>query len=779
MVTETDQENRSKSNILVVDDIKTSRDGMISILKGLGYECEGCGSGEEALGILDKKSFTACILDQNLRKGPGQWSGIETLQQITRKHPDTRVIVFTALDTDRASEVMKEGASFYLRKTEGPKLLAPLVDALIKMYQRDADFLFNKSRKDYLQTILDAVPAEVMVRDSDHNVLYANECKLTIFGRKLDEVVGKKCYEIFEDKTKPCDDCPTRNIKTCRRIGPVEWSFEKMGKVQLITGTYTEDVNGYARIVEVAIDITRRKKMQDLLRELQKRAMTSPKAVVEHVEKSLYDMGYAVVQFQYPHYSEKSQKFPDITGTSPESSHTVELATDDDKIGMLHVANSSEPLTHEDKKLMDFLGIAVADAIGNAQEFEWWKGLREIDKKLTEASRPMEIFQAISDTLRSLLQANSTCVLFRDGTGDSLKHVVVTGDLRNIKLPEHTGNIGVIAHCIEKKETIEVQDGLENEGFAEYYNSLSGESEYKEHKEYVHDHPVLLVVPIRCGEDVAGVCAAHFKERPFYLTKRAKEFVEDIAIRSAIAMTKLEERRRLEAAIDKAKLNELGFLGAGFAHSIRTPLALAMTAIANAQNKLSSAPDEAQEKLELVQKTLSDLDSQIKRLSQWVRSQGNQPKQIDVATQISELYDLVKERFNENQIVFKIEIDNQVKPAFISPDLFKTMILDLLRNAERAMPQGGILTVMAQNLPDRPAVKLQINDTGYGMHQEQLDRLLNPHRSDPLPSGGTGLGLYLVQKSVNAAYGEFSGSSEPNRGTTFTIILPTKEMNHV
>jgi signal transduction histidine kinase len=108
--------------------------------------------------------------------------------------------------------------------------------------------------------------------------------------------------------------------------------------------------------------------------------------------------------------------------------------------------------------------------------------------------------------------------------------------------------------------------------------------------------------------------------------------------------------------------------------------------------------------------------------------------------------------------------------VFLDRDLFQQAILNLILNAEQAMPHGGELTIQAEHHDGE--VLLHFIDTGVGMTPEVLSRIFRPfYTTRP---GGSGLGLATTRKIVQAHRGRIEVQSEPGRGTKFTIALPSQ-----
>ena len=96
------------------------------------------------------------------------------------------------------------------------------------------------------------------------------------------------------------------------------------------------------------------------------------------------------------------------------------------------------------------------------------------------------------------------------------------------------------------------------------------------------------------------------------------------------------------------------------------------------------------------------------------------------------------------------------------------VVINLIKNAIEAMPNGGTLEIVSIQSTDYLA--LAFSDTGIGMPQEVIAKLFTPLFTTK--AGGMGLGLPICKRIVEAHSGKISVQSIPNKGTTFTLELP-------
>jgi two-component system sensor histidine kinase HydH len=147
----------------------------------------------------------------------------------------------------------------------------------------------------------------------------------------------------------------------------------------------------------------------------------------------------------------------------------------------------------------------------------------------------------------------------------------------------------------------------------------------------------------------------------------------------------------------------------------------------------------------------------------------------DLGQVIEELVDFFGPMARQSHIEIKSYLPADLPPVLLEREMFKQALLNLLLNAQQAMPDGGELTIQAavepcDGRPEDRSVCLMLIDTGKGMTTEVAAKAFRPFFSTK--PGGTGLGLATTRKIVEAHGGRIELHSAAGRGTKVTIRLP-------
>jgi two-component system, NtrC family, sensor histidine kinase HydH len=141
---------------------------------------------------------------------------------------------------------------------------------------------------------------------------------------------------------------------------------------------------------------------------------------------------------------------------------------------------------------------------------------------------------------------------------------------------------------------------------------------------------------------------------------------------------------------------------------------------------------------------------------------------------VEEMIDFFEPTAKMARIDLRTYIPADLPVVQLDVDLFKQALLNLLLNAEQAMPDGGSITLQAtvESAGSGHCVCLMIIDTGKGIAADRQARIFEPFYSTR--QGGSGLGLPTTKRIVEAHHGSIDVQSEPGKGTKFTIRLPVQ-----
>ena len=223
------------------------------------------------------------------------------------------------------------------------------------------------------------------------------------------------------------------------------------------------------------------------------------------------------------------------------------------------------------------------------------------------------------------------------------------------------------------------------------------------------------------------------------------------------------------------KIAEMAELAGGLAHELRNPLSTIMINLKLLAEDLAddSAPAgdvrrRAMLKVEGLQREAERLQSLFDEFLNLAGPCRLQVKVYDLNALVDGLVGFFEPLAHSQGIRIKVERHRDSLPCRVDENLIRQALLNLLINAQQAMPDGGVLTITVG--ADGDGVQLTVSDDGVGIAAEDRERILRPFFSTK--DGGNGLGLSITQRIIHEHGGELSFESEVGRGTTFTVTLP-------
>ncbi len=261
------------------------------------------------------------------------------------------------------------------------------------------------------------------------------------------------------------------------------------------------------------------------------------------------------------------------------------------------------------------------------------------------------------------------------------------------------------------------------------------------------------------------------------------------AIATFVDLTPLKRAEEHARRLDR--LAALGRFTSGVAHEIRNPL----TGIAAGVQYLSrgvSAADPQREHIEFILGEIRRLDRIVQDLFDITHPRQFMMLVRPVDETAQRAAQCLAALLAERGLTLEQELAPRTPPVPHDPDQIEQVLINLLKNAAEASSPGGTIRLRVQPLPGPtpgrrrghgagPAadglaggVQIQVEDHGSGIAAETLKTLFEPFTTTK--PGGSGLGLYISHDIVKRHGGRLAVSSEPGRGTTFTVELPLE--NH-
>ena len=243
------------TRILIVDDEETIRLALRKFLRSRGYEVEIAGSGDQALQILDKQSFSLMLCDVRM---PGM-TGVQVVPQARGRDPDLAIIMLTAVnDAATATEVLSAGASDYLMKPVELADLQQAVDrALLKrgesIEKRRFDTLIRQEvalRTAELEQEKEALRLmSISIAETLINAMEAKDLYLRGHSQRVAELAGQLAEEMGLDEGM-CEDLRVAGrLHDVGKIGIREDILNKPGRLT------TEEFDHVKRHVQIGLDI--------------------------------------------------------------------------------------------------------------------------------------------------------------------------------------------------------------------------------------------------------------------------------------------------------------------------------------------------------------------------------------------------------------------------------------------------------------------------------------------------------------------------------------------
>ena len=284
------------------------------------------------------------------------------------------------------------------------------------------------------------------------------------------------------------------------------------------------------------------------------------------------------------------------------------------------------------------------------------------------------------------------------------------------------------------------------------------------------------------SQDELGVVAAHFDQlldRLQAQTASLKRWGESLDAKVAERTAELERamadlRAAQSQLVMSEKMAAIGQLTAGVAHEINNPVAVILGNLDVLRDILGLAAEPVAPEIRLIHEQVHRIRLIVTKLLQFARPQDyvGYLEPVAPAPLIQDSLVLVGHLLKKGNIVIKQHFDS-TRHILCNRNELQQVLINLMVNAIQAMPDGGVLTLAAEDWDeaDMPlGLRLVVTDSGPGISDADRERLFKPFFTAGKP-GGTGLGLWVSQSLVERYGGRISVDSKPGCGTRFAVWL--------
>lgn len=339
--------------------------------------------------------------------------------------------------------------------------------------------------------------------------------------------------------------------------------------------------------------------------------------------------------------------------------------------------------------------------------------------------------------------------------------------------------------------------------------ALSGKIVFADHVDERHENRYEGILPhghycipiMLANKKVLGVINLYTKEGR-YRDEKVEEFLNAIAnvIAGVIERKKIDESLKMaylrlqetqDQLIQAEKLNAVGQLASGVAHEVKNPLGIIMQGINYLEGKASCKEKDIFEALTMVKASVKRADKIINLLLDFSKIAILELQPEDINSVLESCLLLIKTKFEFRNIEIVSEIQKGVPKVLIDINRIEQVFVNILLNAIQAMPNGGkiIIRVYDKILEETKngigrreedyfqagerVVRVEIEDTGVGISEENLKMVFNPFFTTKGPAGGTGLGLAVTRNIISMHKALIEVKSQVGVGTRVIVTLRT------
>jgi PAS domain S-box-containing protein len=240
----------------------------------------------------------------------------------------------------------------------------------------------------------------------------------------------------------------------------------------------------------------------------------------------------------------------------------------------------------------------------------------------------------------------------------------------------------------------------------------------------------------------------------------------------------ITDRKRTEETLRQSeKLAAMGFLLAGVAHELNNPLSVVIGEASLLTQVIED--DAARDGIGRISRAANRCARIIADFLALARAQPAARQPVTINEILVEAVELLRYQLRMSGIEVVLELGADLSPVWADSHELHQVAINLITNAHQALrhaPPPRRLTLRSRTDPGGERVAFSVADTGSGIPRSILSRIFEPFFTTKPPGQGSGLGLALCQRIVQAHGGAIAVDTAPGRGAVFTVELPVQTL---
>ncbi len=729
--------------ILAVDDNEQIREILSEMLSRFGFECSTAANGREALDLMGREMFPLVLTDMRMP----EMGGMELLQEIKKNYPDTDVISVTGYDANYTfTDVIRAGASDFILKPFAEDEVQAKINRVIRERQLKADILSTneslRELKDYLENIIRSSLDCIVVSDSTGSIMRVNKSFLKLVRVTEEEVIGRHIYT----------------------FSPIErGAYESIAEEQVEIGeTFLLDAQEHIAELNATGRISN----------WETYLIRSDKKIVP-VEEN--------IDFLYNSRGEHIGAVGIIREITERKKVLGEKSRIEDrlknKVTELSIMNEISEVLLSTRELdeilhMILIGATAYQALGFNRAFLFLvnEEVTMLEGEVATGTLTIEegyqIWERLSHeqlTLKALLQSRQGELSQEDQPINNL--------VKQMKIPLK-GTESIFTQALYEGKSFNIVDGAQNPLIDKKFVELLGTDSFSLVPLASRGKPLGILLadnfinkqPIN-DEDVEHLRAfanhASLAIENSHLYESLREKVEELSN----AYNELQVNR--DKLIRYERLSAVGEVAAKVTHEIRNPM-VAIGGFARRILKKDSDGELNRNYLKIIVEEIGHLENILTDILYFAKPAMPSCSAVDLNGIVGGIIEMLEVEMEEHTICIERHFDAHIPLLSLDENQIRRVIINLMRNAMQAMPDGGTITV--STVQENQWVTVEIADTGIGISDDDIDKLFDAFFSSK--STGSGLGLTVSAQIINNHGGTIEVKRREPKGTVFIIKLP-------